>query len=88
MLRNAIWLFIFSLIIFIVFLPSYTQMQDLRAKNTHYEKQILLLEQERDTLVREKERLEKEPEYREKVAREEMGLIRKGEVIYRIVPEE
>jgi cell division protein FtsB len=88
MLRNAIWLFVLSVIIFIVFLPSYTQMQDLKAKNAHQEKQILMLSQERDKLLNEKERLEIDPEYREKVAREEMGLIRKGETIYRFVPQD
>lgn len=86
MLKNVIWLFILSVIVFFIFLPSYTRMQDLERRNLEYEQEISRLENERAELAEEKRLLEEDPVYLEKVAREKMGLIRKGEVIYRITP--
>ena len=87
-MKNPILLFVLALLILIAFLPSYTKMQDLKARNLRYEEEIQALVKERDRLIYEKQRLEDDPEYLEKVAREEMGLIRKGEKVYRLVPEE
>lgn len=84
MLKNAIWLFIFTLFVFVYFLPSYTKMQDLRQKNQEYAEQIKQLQEKNQQLEEERVRLETDPEYLEKVAREKMGLIREGEVIYKI----
>ncbi|MDP8266908.1 MAG: septum formation initiator family protein [Candidatus Aceula meridiana] len=86
-MRNPILLFVIALFILIAFLPSYTKMQDLKARNLRYEKEIQDLSLERDQMIYERQRLENDPEYREKVAREEMGLIRKGEKVYRFVNE-
>ena len=87
-MKNAIWLFVITFIILIVFLPSYTQMQDLKYKNKEYQAQIEKLTVERQELLEERRKLEEDPEYLEKVGRDQMGLIRKGEVVYRVVEEE
>ncbi len=87
MIKNAFWLFVIALFILLVFLPSYTKMQDLKDKNIQYREQIEELKQERVNLLEERKRLETDPEYLEKIAREKMGLIRKGEVIYKIEEE-
>lgn len=84
MIKNAVWLFCFAIVIFLVFLPSYTRMQDLRQKNLEYKKEIVDLKQQHAKLKRERMLLEKDPIYLEKVAREKMGLIREGEVVYRM----
>lgn len=86
MLKNAIWLFVFTIIVLAVFLPSYTQMQDLRQKNLEYSRQIKQFKQENARLAEEGRRLEEDPVYLEKVAREKMGLIREGETVYKITP--
>ena len=86
MLRNAIWLFIISLVVLFIFLPSYTRMQDLQQKNADYEKQIEALKRDNAKLLEENRLLEEDPEYLEKVGREKMGLIREGEVVYKITP--
>ncbi|MFA5087923.1 MAG: septum formation initiator family protein [Candidatus Omnitrophota bacterium] len=88
MIKNAFWLFLFATVILFVFLPSYTKMQDLQQKNVEYKREIDLLQKKRDHLIREKKLLESDPVYLEKVAREKMGLVREGEVIYRLLPEE
>ncbi|MCK5581623.1 MAG: septum formation initiator family protein [Candidatus Omnitrophica bacterium] len=86
MIKNPIWIFVFSLFVFIVFLPSYSKMQDLKENNREYAEQIAVLKQKNDELVEENRRLEEDPFYLEKVAREKMGLIKEGEVVYKITP--
>ena len=72
--------------VFVVYLPSYLQMQDLRHRNEVFQKRINDLEKDTEALTQERERLIKDPSYFEKVARERMGLIKDGEVIYKVVP--
>ena len=88
MLKNAFWIFIFSIVLFSLFLPSYTKMQDLEEKNRKYQKQVEQLVKKNYQLQEEKKMLDEDPVYLEKVAREKMGLIREGEVIYKIIPPE
>ena len=84
MIKNAVWLFCFAIVIFLVFLPSYTKMQDLKQKNAEYVAEIKDLKLQHTKLKRERMLLEKDPVYLEKVAREKMGLIREGEVVYKL----
>ena len=86
MLKNAIWLFVFAILTLIFFLPSYTQMQDLKHKNQDYERLIEELTKKNAKLKEEKRLLTDDPEYFEKVAREKMGLVKENEVIYKFVP--
>ena len=88
MLKNAIWLFVFALLTLIFFLPSYTQMQDLKHKNMEYERQIEELTMKNAKLKEEKRLLSEDPEYFERVGRQKMGLVRENEVIYKFVPAE
>ena len=86
MIKNALGLFVFAIIVLLMFLPSYTKLQDLKQKNSEYRRQIEQLTKKNAELVEERHRLEDDPVYLEKVAREKMGLIREGEVMYKIVP--
>ena len=86
MLKNAIWLFVLSVLVLFIFVPSYSELQDLRKKNAEYVQQIKALKQDRVELLQERRLLEEDPIYLEKVAREKMGLIREGEVVYKITP--
>ena len=86
MIKSAVGLFILTIIVLIIFLPSYTKMQDLKQKNLDYKRQIEQLQQKSAELKEEKRLLESDPVYLEKVAREKMGLIREGEVVYKITP--
>ena len=83
-IKNAIWLFFLAIVVFVLFLPSYTRMQDLKQRNLEYSQEIEALKKQHAKLKREKLLLEKDPVYLEKVAREKMGLIREGEVVYRM----
>jgi len=86
MLKNAFILFAFAFVILLVFLPTFTRMQDIKQKDLDYQKRIADLTEENKRLTEEKRKLEEDPEYLEKVAREKMGLIREGEVIYQLIP--
>ena len=87
MLKNAILLFVFALVILMLFLPTFARMQDLNQKDLGYQTRISNLEQENIRLKEERRLLEEDPVYLEKVAREKMGLIRAGEVVYQLMPE-
>lgn len=88
MVKNALSLFIITVVILVVFLPSYSKMQELKQKNLDLEQKIRTLEIKNKKLEQEGRFLKNNPEYLEKVAREKMGLIRQGETVYKIVPEQ
>ncbi|MBF0123161.1 MAG: septum formation initiator family protein [Candidatus Omnitrophica bacterium] len=86
MIKNAIFVFFVCVLVFIFYLPAYLRMQDLNEKNRSYHKKIVNLERENKLLTWERERLTNDPAYFEKMARERMGIIKEGEVIYKVVP--
>ncbi len=88
MLKNAIWLFGFAVVMLLAFLPSYTKMQDLKLKNYEYAGRISELTKRNAQLEQEMRLLTTDPDYLEKVARQKMGLIRAGEKVYRMVPQQ
>jgi len=87
MLKNAIILFVFAFVILMIFMPTFTRMQDLKQKDLEYQARISELERENIWFKEERRLLEEDPDYLERVAREKMGLIRKGEVVYKLPPE-
>jgi len=86
-LKKATWLFAFAFIAFIIFLPGYTKLQDLKQKNVELEGKIAELQQKNTELINKRELLENDPFYLEKVAREKMGVTKKGEMVYKITEE-
>jgi len=87
-LRKAFWLFGTALLMLILFLPGYTKLQELRDKNRDLETKIKKLFIENALLQQELIKIENDPIYQEKIAREKMGVVRKGEIPIKIVPEE
>lgn len=86
MLKNAFILFIVAFAILAIFLPQFSKVQDMREKDREYQRRITELLNEDERLEEENRRLKEDPEYLEKVAREKMGLIREGEVVYKLMP--
>jgi cell division protein FtsB len=86
MIKNVFFLFVVLAAVFVLYLPSYIQMQDLRNRNLTFEKRINDLEAETIKAAAERDRLKNDPEYFERVARERMGLIKDGEVVYKVLP--
>lgn len=86
MIKNAFFLFGICAAIFVLFLPSYLQMQGMHERNSSFEHQIKELTAENEALLEERRRLEEDPAYFERFAREKFGIIKDGEMIYKIVP--
>ena len=72
----------------VVFLPGYTKLQELRDKNKDLEQKIRRLNVENTLLEQELNKVETDPVYQEKIAREKLGVVRKGEIPIVIVPRE
>jgi len=88
MLKKAIWLFGIAFFLFVLFLPGYSKLQELRGKNKELEVKIRRLNVENSLLEQELIRIQNDPVYQEKIAREKMGVVRKGEIPIKIVPSE
>ena len=73
-----------AIVISATFLPGYIKFMQLKLKNMHLENEIARLERENIKLYKEKKRLEEDINYVEKVARESMGVTKKGEIPIRI----
>jgi cell division protein FtsB len=86
-LRRAFWLFGITVFILIIFLPGYTKLQELRDKNRDLEVKIKKLKVDNALLQEELWRIENDAVYQEKITREKMGVVRKGEIPVKIVPE-
>ncbi|MDP3732861.1 MAG: septum formation initiator family protein [Candidatus Omnitrophota bacterium] len=80
---------VFGIVIFllIIFLPGYTKLQELRDRNKDLEMKIKYLNVENTLLQQELKRIESDPIYQEKIAREKMGIVRKGEIPIKIIHE-
>jgi len=86
MFKKAFWLFGATVFLLAVFLPGYTKLQDLRDRNTDLSKKIKQLNVENVFLGEELKRIKNDPVYQEQIAREKMGVVRKGEVPIKLVP--
>jgi len=75
--------FIFGVLI-VVFLPGFSELQRLREENVNAKKRIDMLQQHNDILKEEIRMMKEDPEYVEKKAREKLGIVKKGEFVYRL----
>jgi len=86
-LRKAFWLFGISVFFLILFFPGYAKLQQLRDKNRQLEIKLKKVNVENALLGQELERIQNDPVYQEGIAREKMGVVRKGEIPIKIVPD-
>ena len=86
-LKRAFWFLGFAVFLLALFLPGFTKLQELREKNRDLVTKIKQLRIENSFLEQELRRLENDPVYQERIAREKMGIVRKGEIPIKIVPE-
>ncbi len=86
-LKKAFWFFGFAVFFLILFLPGFAKLQGLRDKNRDLETKIRRLSIENALLDEEIKKISRDPDYRERVAREKMGIVRKGEIPIKIVPQ-
>jgi cell division protein FtsB len=63
-----------------------TDLLALRRQQSAEQAQVIRLRQAVDSLTREANAIEHDPRVQERVARERFGMIRRGELLYRLVP--
>ncbi len=76
------------LLLLIIFFPGFSKIQELRQENRELDGRISDIEEENISLGQEGLRLKTDEFYIEKTARKNLGIIKKGETIYKIIPEE
>ncbi|HPN72845.1 MAG TPA: septum formation initiator family protein [Candidatus Omnitrophota bacterium] len=81
--RLIVWFIVCSLALSALFLPGYTKLRELKAERARYQQRIAILEEYNRALQEEIERMREDPDYLEKKARDKLGIVRKGEVVYR-----
>ena len=72
------------LVILVIFLPGHTKLQELKDKTQQLQAKIDTISIENERLKSELLRMQEDPVYQEEVIRNKLGVVRKGEVIYRI----
>ncbi len=83
-LRKSLWLFGFTVLLLVLFLPGYIKLQESRIKNRKLEEQFRKIAIENYLLQEELKRVENDPVYQEKIVRDKMGVVRKGEIPVKI----
>ncbi len=73
-----------SAVLAVLFLPGITKFTQLKARQARLDSGIEKLKAGEVGLREEQERLEKDPTYIEKVAREKLQVVNKGETIVRV----
>jgi len=73
-----------SAVLAVLFLPGITKFTQLKARQARLDNGIEKLRAGEVGLREEQERLEKDPTYIEKVAREKLQVVNKGETIVRV----
>jgi cell division protein FtsB len=71
-----------------MFLPQIRQYQELRRKEAVLQEDIRLEEEMMKHLKDQQQRLQADPRFVEKIAREEFGLAKPGETVFKFVDEE
>lgn len=72
-----------AVVLCVIFLPGHSELQRRREENDIQNKRIRLLEEQNERLREELIRLKRDPEYVEKKAREKLGIVKKGETVYK-----
>ena len=86
-IKKAFWVFGLAVFFLISFLPGFSKMQEIRDRNKDLESKIRRLNIENALLQQEMKKMDSDPVYQERVARDKMGIVRKGEIPIKIVPE-
>lgn len=87
--KKIIILFILILVaIGAIFIPGYLRIKVLTSENRQLEVQITEIQKDNKRLAEEHQKLLNDPVYLEAVARKKLGVVRKGEEVYKVVPQE
>ena len=88
MAKKIIIFLIIVFVIAIIFLRPFSKLRELDMKNKVLTEEIEHLKGVNRALEEEKQALEEDISFIEKRAREKMGVVKEGEIKYKVVPEE
>jgi len=77
-------IFLFTLI----YLPTLSRYRELKAQSDLLDSDIQIIEDKIRALTEEKRLLENDVQYLERIIRDEMGLVKPGEIVYKFVETE
>lgn len=86
--KKLILFFVVLVILALIFLPGFSKYQKLLSEQRRLEERIEELEGVNRRLEEEKYKLENDIEYIESRAREKLGIVKKDEILYKIIDEE
>ena len=69
-------------------MPGISKYRDLKIKQDQIESEIKTLDEKLKSVREERDLLKNDVQYLEKVIRDELGLVKPGEVVYKFVPEQ
>jgi cell division protein FtsB len=84
-IKKAFSFFAVAIVLLIIFLPTYTKIQELRDRNQDLFDKNIALGRENKLLEEQLKRIENDPVYQEKILREKMGVVRKNEIPVKII---
>lgn len=84
---TPVWIFIILFVAAVIYLPGISKYLSLKRKQAQLSEEIKRLENEIESLRQEEHLLTTNMAHLEEVMRSELGLVKPGEVIYRIVEE-
>lgn len=90
MRKSVVILLIFALVLFVffwVYFPALSRYRELKIQEEKITREISDLDQRIEALLEERRLLQNDLNYLEKVIREELGLVKPGEIIYKMIPE-
>ena len=87
-IRGIIFLLCITLLIILIFGDhGLLQLYKLKRDRSKIQTQIAQLRKERERVMVEKNRLENDIQYLEKLARERYRMVKPGEKVYKVIPE-
>ncbi|OGX46108.1 MAG: hypothetical protein A3G38_01080 [Omnitrophica WOR_2 bacterium RIFCSPLOWO2_12_FULL_51_8] len=86
-LKKAFWVLGAGVFLLMIFLPGFSKLQELKDKNRELEVKIKRLKINNALMEQELGLLESDPVYQERVAREKLGVVKKGEIPIKVLPQ-
>lgn len=90
MVRPFVFIIIALLIflaLFCIYFPTVSRYQEYRLEQEEMAQELKKLQKQIKVLEKERSQLKEDKDYIEKIIREELGLVKPGEVVYKLVEE-
>jgi len=85
---KSVWIILLIAAILFLFFPSISQFLELKHQEEGLSREIADLKVKIADLEREEHLIKNDLSYLEDVIRKELGLVKPGEIVYKVVPEE